>query len=111
MFGPVLSVHTFRTEEEAIRLANDNEFGLAGAVISQDSQRCTRVINALRCGIGWVNCSQPAFVQAPWGGLKKSGVGRELGEQGIFNYLEPKQVTSYVSKDAFGWYKHIPAKL
>jgi betaine-aldehyde dehydrogenase len=111
VFGPVMSVLTFKTESEAIELANNSEFGLAAAVISKDTVRCDRVVKSLRAGITWVNCSQPAFVQLPWGGLKKSGIGRELGSQGMFNYLEPKQITRYISKDAWGWYIKPSAKL
>lgn len=72
IFGPILSVATFKTEAEALHLANDCEFGLAGAVISADSERCKRVAEGLECGIVWINCSQPAFCQAPWGGIKAS---------------------------------------
>jgi betaine-aldehyde dehydrogenase len=57
------AVGTFTREEEAIRLANDSEYGLAGAVISADQARCKRVAEALECGIVWVNCSQPCFCQ------------------------------------------------
>eukprot|EP01116_Phalansterium_solitarium_P019595 TRINITY_DN5535_c0_g2_i1.p2 TRINITY_DN5535_c0_g2~~TRINITY_DN5535_c0_g2_i1.p2 ORF type:complete len:511 (+),score=202.17 TRINITY_DN5535_c0_g2_i1:53-1534(+) len=104
IFGPVLSVMTFKTEEEAIRLANDTVFGLGGAVMSDDRTRCDRVVKALRAGIVWINCSQPCFVQAPWGGMKSSGIGRELGKWGLKNYLEVKQVTSYETKDPWGWF-------
>lgn len=104
VFGPVLSVVRFKTEEEAVRLANDSTYGLAGAVLSRDAERCARVTRALRTGIAWINCSQPAFVEAPWGGMKQSGVGRELGERGIDTYLQPKQVTSYVADAPFCWY-------
>ncbi|KAL3160878.1 hypothetical protein ABBQ38_009271 [Trebouxia sp. C0009 RCD-2024] len=109
VFGPVLAAMTFKTEEEAIQLANDSEFGLAGAVISADEQRCARVAEALEVGIMWVNCSQPCFCQAPWGGNKASGHGRELGEWGLEAYLSVKQVTTYVSKDRWSWYP--PSKL
>ncbi|KAJ7515942.1 hypothetical protein O6H91_22G035400 [Diphasiastrum complanatum] len=104
VFGPVLSVTTFNTEEEALELANDSSYGLAGAVISKDTERCKRVSEALQVGIVWINCSQPVFVQAPWGGTKCSGFGRELGEWGLENYLSVKQVTRYISDDAWGWY-------
>jgi len=104
VFGPVLSIVSFTEEKEAIRLANDSEYGLAGAVLSKDLDRCNRIVKKLRCGITWINCSQPAFVEAPWGGVKKSGVGRELGPWGINNYLEPKQITAYVSDDPWAWY-------
>jgi betaine-aldehyde dehydrogenase len=72
--------------------------------MSSDSDRCTRMAEAFRAGIVWINCSQPTFVQAPWGGTKKSGIGRELGRWGLHNYLETKQVTSYVSDKSWGWY-------
>jgi betaine-aldehyde dehydrogenase len=106
VFGPVMSICTFSTEEEAIRLANDTEFGLAGAVLSSDIEKCRRISRRLRCGILWINCSQPTFVELPWGGFKRSGIGRELGSKGIDNYLEPKQICNYQSKDPWGWYIH-----
>ncbi|CAN1777690.1 Aminoaldehyde dehydrogenase ALDH10A8, chloroplastic [Linum perenne] len=110
VFGPVLCVKTFSSEDEAIALANDTVYGLASAVISNDEERCDRVSKAFRAGIVWVNCSQPCFCQAPWGGLKRSGFGRELGEWGLNNYLSVKQVTKYISSDPWGWYKS-PSKL
>jgi len=61
-------------------------------------------------GIVWINCSQPCFCQAPWGGNKRSGFGRELGEWGLENYLSVKQVTRYISNDDWGWYPK-PSKL
>ena len=110
VFGPVLAVATFESEAEAVRLANATNYGLAAAVISADDARCRRVATALEAGIVWVNCSQPAFANAPWGGFKRSGIGRELGEAGLFNYLETKQVTTYVSSKPLGWYS-LPSKL
>jgi betaine-aldehyde dehydrogenase len=104
IFGPVLCVRTFRDEAQAVRMANDTEYGLAAAVMSEDRERCRRVARALRAGIVWINCSQPTFTQAPWGGMKKSGIGRELGRWGLENYLEVKQVTSYDSDQPWGWY-------
>lgn len=104
VFGPVLCVKRFKSEGEALRLANDSRFGLAAAVMSADLERATRVANALRAGIVWVNCSQPTFTQAPWGGMKQSGIGRELGRWGLDNYLEVKQVTEYRSSEPWGWY-------
>ena len=79
VFGPVLSVCRFADEDEALRLANDTRFGLAAAVMSKDKERCQRVARDFRAGIVWINCSQPTFPQAPWGGMKQSGIGRELG--------------------------------
>nr|AIL24123.1 betaine aldehyde dehydrogenase 1 [Tamarix hispida] len=110
VFGPVLCVKTFSSEDEAMELANDSQYGLGAAVISNDLERCDRVTKALQAGIVWVNCSQPCFCQAPWGGTKRSGFGRELGEWGIENYLNVKQVTQYVSSDPWGWYQS-PSKL
>ncbi|MFS8054858.1 aldehyde dehydrogenase family protein [Rhizobium sp. BR 317] len=104
IFGPVVCVRPFKTEEEAIELANDSRFGLAAAVMSRDDVRAERVAAAFRAGIVWINCSQPTFTEAPWGGYKESGIGRELGRWGLDNYLETKQITKYVSEDPWGWY-------
>ncbi|RLN03598.1 uncharacterized protein C2845_PM13G12800 [Panicum miliaceum] len=110
VFGPVLCVKEFSTEDEAIELANDTHYGLAGAVISGDPERRQRLSEEIDAGCIWVNCSQPCFCQAPWGGNKRSGFGRELGEGGIDNYLSIKQVTEYISDEPWGWYQP-PAKL
>ena len=104
VFGPLLCVKRFANEADSIRMANASRFGLAGAVMSADPQRATRVANGLRAGIVWVNCSQPTFNQAPWGGMKQSGIGRELGRWGLDNYLEVKQVTEYIGTEPWGWY-------
>jgi betaine-aldehyde dehydrogenase len=104
IFGPVLAVNTFINEAEAIEEANNSIFGLAAGVMSQDLERCARVANAFEAGIVWVNCSQPTFTQAPWGGVKQSGIGRELGEWGLDNYLEVKQITRYTTTKPWGWY-------
>lgn len=103
-FGPVVCVRPFEAEEEAIRLANDSRFGLAAAVMSADDARCERVAAAFRAGIVWINCSQPTFTEAPWGGYKQSGIGRELGRWGLDNYLETKQITRLFSEEPWGWY-------
>ncbi|CAN7668134.1 aldehyde dehydrogenase family protein [Rhizobium sp. LjRoot258] len=104
IFGPVVCVKAFKTEEEAIELANDSRFGLAAAVMSKDDVRTERVASAFRAGIVWINCSQPTFTEAPWGGYKESGIGRELGRWGLENYLETKQITKYVTDNPWGWY-------
>jgi betaine-aldehyde dehydrogenase len=104
IFGPVLAVTTFRSEDEAVALANDSEFGLAAAVMTADGERARRVADAFEAGIVWINCSQPNFLEPPWGGIKKSGVGRELGWWGLNNFLEPKQITAYTTRDPWGWY-------
>ncbi|PAP92184.1 aldehyde dehydrogenase family protein [Mesorhizobium wenxiniae] len=104
IFGPVVCIRAFSTEEEAVGHANDSRFGLAAAVMSKDDARAERVAAALRAGIVWINCSQPTFTEAPWGGYKQSGIGRELGRWGLENYLETKQVTKYVTDQPWGWY-------
>ncbi len=113
IFGPVLAYKTFTTEEEAILLANDSIFGLAGGVMSTDLKRCERVADALDVGVAWINCSQPAFREAPWGGVKKSGLqGRDLGHWGMDTFLSVKQITA--AKDAarqVGFYTLPPSKL
>ncbi|MER9657942.1 aldehyde dehydrogenase family protein [Mesorhizobium sp. M0152] len=105
IFGPVVGVRPFSTEAEAIELANDSRFGLTAAVMSNDDARAERVAAAFRAGIVWINCSQPTFTEAPWGGYKQSGVGRELGRWGLENYLEIKQITRFTSeRRSWGWY-------
>ncbi len=104
IFGPVVCIKSFADEAQAIRLANDSRFGLAAAVMSKDTACCQRVSRKLRAGIVWINCSQPTFTQAPWGGFKQSGIGRELGRWGLESYLEVKQITEYVSDEPWGWY-------
>jgi betaine-aldehyde dehydrogenase len=104
IFGPVLVTRRFDTEAEAIALANDSDYGLGAAVMSGDGERADRVAAALEAGIVWVNCSQPTFTEAPWGGMKRSGIGRELGPWGLENYLEIKQVTRYTTSKPWGWY-------
>jgi len=103
IFGPVLSIKTFDTPEEAIELANNSTYGLAGAVFTKDRDFGEKVAREIRAGIMWVNCSQPTFVQLPWGGYKQSGTGRELGPWGLMNYLETKQVSVWVNDESKGW--------
>ncbi len=104
IFGPVAAVIPFNDESDAIRIANDSPFGLAAAVWSRDIFRALRTVKALRAGIVWVNHMQPTYVEAPWGGYKQSGFGRELGPWGIDEYLEIKQVHINLSEQPIGWY-------
>ncbi|UQA59587.1 aldehyde dehydrogenase family protein [Polyangium aurulentum] len=104
IFGPVLSVIPFDSEEEAIAIANDTEYGLAAAVWSRSLARAHRVIRELRAGITWVNTYHPTFNELPWGGYKQSGTGRELGLYGIEQYLETKQVNINLDEAPLGWY-------
>ncbi len=104
VFGPVAAVIPFEGESEAIRIANDTPYGLAAAVWSRDIFRALRVVKAIRAGIVWVNHMQPTYVEAPWGGYKQSGFGRELGPWGIEEYLETKQVHINLNEQPIGWY-------
>lgn len=104
IFGPVVTVQTFKTEAEAIALANDTEYGLAGAVFTSDVTRAMRVIREIRAGITWINCYNPTFNEAPWGGYKRSGIGRELGVHGLEEYQEIKQINLNLAPGPIGWY-------
>lgn len=106
IFGPVVTIQTFETEEEAIALANDTVYGLAGAVFTNDATRAMRVIKEIRAGITWINCYNPAFSEAPWGGYKMSGIGRELGTHGLEEYQEVKQVNMNLTPGVLGWYEN-----
>lgn len=106
IFGPVVTVQTFETEEEAIDLANDTVYGLAGAVFTNDVTRAMRVIKEIRAGITWINCYNPAFSEAPWGGYKMSGIGRELGTHGLEEYQEVKQININLTSGVPGWYEN-----
>jgi betaine-aldehyde dehydrogenase len=104
IFGPVAAVIPFDDEADALKIANDTPFGLAAAVWSRDIYRALRMVKAIRAGIVWVNHMQPTYVEAPWGGYKQSGFGRELGVHGIDEYLETKQVHINLNEQPIGWY-------
>jgi len=108
IFGPVLAVQLFDTEEEAVRLANDTIYGLAGGVFTGDQGKGLRVLRKLRAGITWLNTYHPTFNEAPWGGYKQSGIGRELGTYGLDAYLEVKQININTAPAKLGWFKSAP---
>lgn len=105
IFGPVLAVQKFHNESEAVSLANDTVYGLAGGVFSNDITRALRVIKALRAGITWINAYHPTFAQAPWGGYKQSGIGRELGTFGLEEYTEIKQININLEPGPIYWFE------
>uniref|UniRef100_A0A3P8SVS3 aldehyde dehydrogenase (NAD(+)) n=1 Tax=Amphiprion percula TaxID=161767 RepID=A0A3P8SVS3_AMPPE len=93
IFGPVMQILKFKTLEEVVTRANDTKYGLAAAVFTKDIDKANYVSNALRAGTVWINCYDVFGAQAPFGGYKASGNGRELGEYGLDNYTEVKTVT------------------
>jgi len=104
IFGPVLVVQRFKDEADAIRLANDSIYGLAGAVFTNDVAKAHRVIRKLRAGITWINTYHPTYNEAPWGGYKQSGIGRELGSYGYDAYTEVKQINVNLDVVPSGWF-------
>ncbi|KAJ5471313.1 hypothetical protein PENFLA_c066G00483 [Penicillium flavigenum] len=92
-FGPLAAIFTFSSEEEAVALANDTEFGLAGYFFSKDISRVLRVAKLLQCGMIGVNTGLISAAEAPFGGIKESGVGREGSKYGLAEYQNIKSIT------------------
>ncbi|WP_203921084.1 aldehyde dehydrogenase family protein [Rugosimonospora africana] len=104
-FGPVLTVERFTGEDEAVRIANDTSYGLAGAVWTQDAGRAQRVARRLRHGTVWINDYHPYVPQAEWGGFKQSGIGRELGPTGLNEYREIKHIWQNTRPRPQRWFR------
>ncbi|MFG2324774.1 aldehyde dehydrogenase family protein [Streptomyces sp. NPDC048568] len=105
VFGPVVTVERFRTEDEAVELANDTRYGLAGGVWTSDASRAQRVAGRLRHGTVWINDFHPYLPQAEWGGFGRSGIGRELGPTGLREYQEAKHIYQNLRPAPSGWFK------
>ncbi|WP_151480960.1 aldehyde dehydrogenase family protein [Streptomyces albicerus] len=103
-FGPVLTVERFTDEAEAVRLANDTIYGLAGGIFTSDEAKANRVASALRIGTVWINDFHPYVPQAEWGGYKQSGFGRELGPAGLAEYRETKHIWRTTNPSPQGWF-------
>ncbi len=103
-FGPLLTVERFVDESEAIALGNDTTYGLAGAVWTRDAARAHRVAGALRHGTVWINDFGPYVPGAEWGGMKRSGNGRELGPTGLHEYQEQKHIWHNTAPAPARWF-------
>ncbi|MDE0882289.1 MAG: aldehyde dehydrogenase family protein, partial [Myxococcota bacterium] len=104
IFGPVITIERFATEDEALRRANDTEYGLSAGFRTEDVARIERMSRGLRFGTVWVNDYNVYFAEAPWGGFKRSGIGRELGAAGLDEYREIKHIYQSHAPQALNWF-------
>ncbi len=105
IFGPVVAAMDFETETEAVQIANDTEYGLAGGIWTSNMDRAMRCARKVKAGYLWVNTYGGIVPQTPYGGLKQSGFGKELGAEGLDNYLETKTVNIFTGGTVPKWYK------
>ncbi|GAA3411550.1 aldehyde dehydrogenase family protein [Paenibacillus hodogayensis] len=105
IFGPVAVIQKFTREDEAVQLANDTIYGLAGAVFTRDMDKAKRVIRKIRAGITYVNTYHLSYDEGPWGGYKQSGIGRELSTLGLEEYQEVKQININRKVEPIGWFR------
>lgn len=100
IFGPVMSILKFKSIDEVIKRANDSQYGLGAGVVTRNVENALKISNGLRAGTVYVNCYDVFDANTPFGGFKDSGLGRELGEYGLRNYLETKTVIIKNADDA-----------
>jgi betaine-aldehyde dehydrogenase len=103
-FGPILTVETFIDEDDAVRIGNDTQYGLAGGIWTNDASKAQRVAARLRHGTIWINDYHPYLPQAEWGGFKQSGIGRELGPSGLDEYREAKHIYQNIDPAPSNWF-------
>lgn len=103
-FGPILTVETFTDEDDAVRIGNDTQYGLAGGIWTNDASKAQRVAARLRHGTIWINDYHPYLPQAEWGGFKQSGIGRELGTSGLDEYREAKHIYQNIDPAPSNWF-------
>jgi betaine-aldehyde dehydrogenase len=98
IFGPVITVQTFDDEADAVRLANDTEYGLASSIWTNDHRRALRMSAAIDTGCVWINCHIPLVAEMPHGGVKQSGYGKDLSAYSLEDYTRIKHVMSYLGE-------------
>ncbi|KAJ3554851.1 hypothetical protein NPX13_g10499 [Xylaria arbuscula] len=92
VFGPFVVVASFQTEDEAVRMANSTTYGLGASLFSQNVELAHRVASRIEAGMVWINSSNDSDFRVPFGGVKQSGIGRELGEAGLAAYTQTKAI-------------------
>ena len=105
VFGPVLTVLTFRTDEEALRLVNDADYGLSAGVWSENIHTCLNFARGAQAGTVWTNTWMDGFPEVTFGGVKQSGLGREIGRQGLEEFLETKSLVMRLGRTRAMWVK------
>lgn len=108
VFGPFVAVTTFKDDEEAVQLANGTEYGLGAGLWTRDLQRAHRVAQAFQSGMVWINCYKRVNPGSPFGGVRSSGYGREMGFEAMHEYTSPKSVWVNVDAELPRWYPRPP---